>query len=40
MDRQENHDYLTTHGIRYEAVDNMAGLDLVEHPYPDCDAKG
>ena len=44
MTKQETYDYLTAHGISYEitehaAVYNMAELDSVELPYPDCDAK-
>ena len=44
MTKQETYDYLTDHGIAYEitehaAVYNMAELDSVELPYPDCDAK-
>lgn len=44
MDKRETYDYLTAYGIQYEvtehaAVYNMAELDSVELPYPDCDAK-
>ena len=44
MTKQEIYDYLTAQGISYEiteheAVFNMAELDSVSLPYPDCDAK-
>ena len=44
MTKQETYDYLTAQGIGYEtteheAVFNMAELDSVALPYPDCDAK-
>ena len=43
MTKQETYDYLTVQGIGYEitehkAVFNMAELDSVVLPYPDCDA--
>lgn len=44
MNKQETYDYLTEKGIEYEvtehkAVFNMAELDEVKLPYPECDAK-
>lgn len=44
MNKQETYDYLTQKGIEYEvtehkAVFNMAELDEVNLPYPECDAK-
>lgn len=44
MNKEELYRYLTDRGIRYEitehqAVFNMAELDSVKLPYPDCDAK-
>ena len=44
MNKQETYHYLTDHGVEYEiteheAVYNMAELDAVVLPYPDCDAK-
>ncbi len=44
MNKQETYDYLTRKGIEYEvtehkAVFNMAELDEVNLPYPECDAK-
>lgn len=44
MNNQETYDYLTEKGIEYEvtehkAVFNMAELDEVKLPYPECDAK-
>ena len=44
MDKKETYEYLTKNGVEYEvtehkAVFNMAELDSVELPYPDCDAK-
>lgn len=44
MNKQETYDYLTGKGIEYEvtehkAVFNMAELDEVNLPYPECDAK-
>ena len=44
MNKQETYDYLTQNGIEYEvtehkAVFNMAELDEVDLPYPECDAK-
>lgn len=44
MTKQETYDYLTAQGIGYEiteheAVFNMAELDSIALPYPDCDAK-
>lgn len=44
MNKQETYDYLTQKGIEYEvtehkAVFNMAELDEVKLPYPECDAK-
>ncbi len=44
MNKQETYDYLTKKGVEYEvtehkAVFNMAELDEVNLPYPECDAK-
>ena len=44
MNKQETYDYLTQKGVEYEvtehkAVFNMAELDEVNLPYPECDAK-
>ena len=44
MTKQETYDYLTAQGVGYEiteheAVFNMAELDSIALPYPDCDAK-
>lgn len=44
MNKQETYDYLTKKGVKYEvtehkAVFNMAELDEVNLPYPECDAK-
>ena len=44
MNKQETHDYLTKHGIKFEktehrAVFSMNEVDAVELPYPDRDAK-
>lgn len=44
MDKQQTYDYLDAHGAPYEATEhaavyNMAELETVELPYPDCDAK-
>ena len=44
MNKQEKYDYLTKKGVEYEvtehkAVFNMAELDEVNLPYPECDAK-
>ena len=44
MNKQETYDYLTIKGVEYEvtehkAVFNMAELDEVNLPYPECDAK-
>ncbi len=44
MDKKETYEYLTKNGVEYEvtehkAVFNMAELDSVELPYPECDAK-
>ena len=44
MNKQETYDYLNQNGVEYEvtehkAVFNMAELDEVNLPYPECDAK-
>lgn len=44
MNKQETYDYLTQKGVEYEATEhkavfNMAELDEVNLPYPECDAK-